>query len=165
MKMKLLTRKGVYPYEYFDSFERFKETSLPPKEAFYSSLKCKGISDDDYEHAQTVWKVFNIQTLQEYHNLYLLTDVLLTADVLQEFRRMVLDFYGMDPWRYCTVPGLAWDAMLKMTKVRLKRIEDIDTHLYIESGMRGGLSVISQRYVKASADDDVDEQGRRNHLM
>ena len=163
--MKHLKRKGVYPYEYMDSFERFHETELPPKQAFFSSLKGEVISDEDYEHAQTVWKTFDIKTMREYHDLYLRTDVLLLADVMQAFRTMCLEYYALDPWRYCTVPGLTWDAGLKMTGVRLALVEDIDTHLFIESGMRGGVSVISQRYAKASADDDVDEEGRRDHLM
>ncbi len=164
-KIKLRSGKGFYPYEYMDSFERFNETALPPKEAFFSSLKGEGISDEDYTHAQNVWSTFECKTMRDYHDLYLVTDVLLLADVMHAFRGMCLENYKLDPWRYCTVPGLTWDAGLRMTRVHLKRIEDIDTHLFIEAGMRGGVSVISQRYAKASADDDVDEEGRRDHLM
>ena len=90
---------------------------------------------------------------------------MLLADVMQAFRGMCLENYKLDPWRYCTVPGLTWDTGLKMTGVQLKRIEDMDMHLFIEAGMRGGVSVISQRYAKASEEDDVDEEGRRDHLM
>ena len=79
----LFTRKGVYPYDYVNSIEKLKETKLPPKEAFYSKLDDKEISDKDYEHAQNVWKTFNCQTIQDYHNLYLKSDVLLLADVLR----------------------------------------------------------------------------------
>ena len=132
-KLALLKRKGVYPYEYMDSFERFHETALPPKEAFFSSLKGEGISDEDYAHAHAVWATFDIKTLREYHDLYLLTDVLLLADVMHAFRTMCLENYKLDPWRYCTTPGLTWDAGLKMTGVRLDRIEDVDTHLFIEA--------------------------------
>ena len=103
--------------------------------------------------------------MREYHDLCLVTDVMLLSDVMQAFRGMCLENYKLDTWRYCTVPGLTWDAGLRMTGVQLKRIEDVDIHLFIEAGMRGGVSVISQRYVKASADDDVDEEGRRDHLM
>ena len=148
-----------------DSFERFNETVLPPKEAFFSSLKGEGISDEDYAHAQNVWTEFDINTMREYHDLYLVTDVMLLADVMHAFRGMCLEHYKLDPWRYCTVPGLTWDAGLRMSGAKLKRIEDVDMHLFIEAGMRGGVSVISQRYDKASADDDVDEEGRRDHLM
>ena len=145
------------------SFERFDETELPPKDAFYSSLKGKGISDEDYAHAQAVWSAFSMKNMGDYHDFYLATDVLLLADVMQAFRSMCLKHYKLDPWRYCTAPGLAWDAGLRMTGVRLDLIENIDTHLFIEAGMRGGVSVISQRYAQAS--EEVDEDGRRDHLM
>ena len=69
--LKLLVRKGVYPYEYMDSFERFEEDHLPPKEAFYSKLHGAHISDEDYAHAQSVWNTLNIHTMGEYHDLYL----------------------------------------------------------------------------------------------
>ena len=124
-RLKLLTRKGVYPYEYMDSFERFEETSLPPKSAFFSSLRGGGISDADYAHAQSVWSEFEMSTMRDYHDLYLVTDVLLLADAMQAFRTMCLDYYKLDPWRYCTVPDLAWDSGLRMTRVRLQLIEEL----------------------------------------
>ena len=162
-ELTLMTRKGVYPYEYMSSFERFDETELPPRDAFFSSLKGKGIDDEDYAHAQTVWDAFDIKNMGDYHDFYLLTDVVLLADVMQAFRAMCLRHYKLDPWRYCTAPGLAWDAGLRMTGARLDLIANVDTHLFIEAGMRGGVSVISQRYAKAS--EEVDEDGRSDHLM
>ena len=87
---KLMRRKGVYPYEYMDSWERFEETKLPPKEAFYSKLNMKGISVADYEHAEKVWERITPEgervTLGDYHDVYLATDVLLLADVFETFR-------------------------------------------------------------------------------
>uniref|UniRef100_UPI0035900141 uncharacterized protein n=1 Tax=Myxine glutinosa TaxID=7769 RepID=UPI0035900141 len=82
-----LTQKGIYPYDYMDSFERFNETQLPSKENFYNKLNNSHISDKDYVHAQNVWEKYNIKNLGEYHDLYLKTDVLLLADVFEAFRK------------------------------------------------------------------------------
>ena len=83
----LLARKGVYPYDYVTSIDKLKETKLPPKEAFYSKLLNEEISDEDYQHALNVWNTFDCQTIQDYHDLYLKTDVLLLADVSENFRK------------------------------------------------------------------------------
>ena len=149
-KLTLVKRKGVYPYEYMDSLERFEETKLPPKEAFYSNLKNEGISDEDYTHAKKVWDVFKMEHLQDYHNLYNETDVLLLADVFENFRNLCLEIYELDPAHYYTAPGLAWDAALKKTEVKLELLTDIDMLLMIEKGIRGGVSIISTRYSKAN---------------
>ena len=149
-KLSLVKRKGVYPYEYMDSLERFKENKLPPKEAFYSRLTGEGISYEDYEHAEKVWKVFGMKTLQDYHDLYNETDALLLADVFENFRNICLDNYKLDPAHYFTAPGLAWDACLKITGVELELVSDIDMLLMIEEGIRGGVSMISNRYGKAN---------------
>ena len=149
-KLSLVRRKGVYPYEYMDSLERFKENKLPPKEAFYSRLTGEGISDENYEHAKKVWDVFGMKTLQDYHDLYNVTDVLLLADVYENFRNVCMENYNLDPAHYFTAPGLAWDACLKMTNVELELLSDIDMLLMIEKGIRGGVSMISNRYGKAN---------------
>ena len=149
-KLSSVKRKGVYPYEYMDSLERLDETKLPPKEAFYSKLTGEGISNEDYEHAKKVWKVFGMKTLQDYHDLYNVTDVLLLADVFENFRKICLDNYKLDPAHYFTAPGLAWDACLKITGVELELVSDIDMLLMIEEGIRGGVSMISNRYGKAN---------------
>ena len=149
-KLSLVKRKGVYPYEYMDSMERFEENKLPPKEAFYSRLTGEGISNEDYKHAKKVWDVFEMKTLQDYHNLYNETDVFLLADVFENFRNICLKNYELDPAHYFTAPGLAWDACLKMTGVNLELLSDIDMLLMIEKGIRGGVSMISNRYGKAN---------------
>ena len=149
-KLSLVKRKGVYPYEYMNSLERLDETKLPPKEAFYSKLTGEGISNEDYEHAKKVWEVFGMKTLQDYHDLYNKTDVLLLADVFENFRKICLNNYKLDPAHYFTAPGLAWDACLKMTGVNLELLSDIDMLLMIEKGIRGGVSMISTRYGKAN---------------
>ena len=106
-KFVLLLRKGVYPYEYMDSWEKFDETTLPPKEAFYSNLNLEDISDEDYAHAQKVWDVFEIKNLGEYHDLYVQSDALLLADVYENFRNMCIDIYELDPAYSASAPGLA----------------------------------------------------------
>ena len=149
-ELSLVKRKGVYPYEYMDSLERFKENKLPSKKAFYSRLMGKGISNKDYEHAKNVWDVFKMKNLQDYHDLYNVTDVLLLADVFENFRNICLENYKLDPAHYFTAPGLAWDACLKMTGVNLELLTDMDMLLMVERGIRGGVSMISKRYAKAN---------------
>ena len=149
-QLELLLRKGVYPYEYMDSIERLAEKKLPPKESFYSRLSGDGISDEDYEHAQRVWETFGMTTLRDYHDLYNQSDVLLLADIFENFRDVCSDNYGLDPAWYYTAPGLAWDAALKITDVKLELLSDPDMLLMIEKGIRGGISMISNRYGKAN---------------
>ena len=118
-QLSLLMRKGVYPYEYASSCERFNDEQLPPKEAFYSKLSGEDISDDDYKHAQEVWEEFDMKTFTDYHDLYNVSDVLLLADVFENFRGVCMENCQLDPAWYYTAPGLAWDAALKITEVEL----------------------------------------------
>ena len=104
-KGKLLLRKGVYPYEWMDHADKMEYTSLPEKEAFDSKLSVSSISDDDYTHAKNVWKTFHMQTMGDHHDLYLKTDVLLLADVFENFRKKRLEYYALDPAHYYTAPG------------------------------------------------------------
>lgn len=146
----LLLRKGVYPYEHVDSFERFDERQLPPKEAFYSQLTREHIDDADYQHGQKIWSAFRCQTLGEYHDIYLRTDVLLLADVFETFRNTSMQNYDLDPANYFSAPGMSWDALLKKTKVQLELLTDIDMHLFSEKGLRGGVCMASKRFAKAN---------------
>ena len=115
-----------------DDWDKFKETALPPKEAFYSKLSTSGVSDQDYEHARRVWREFEINNLGEYHHLYLRTDVILLAKVFKTFRKVCLDNYGLDPAHFYTAPRLAWKAFLKKTKIRLELLLDPDMLLMFE---------------------------------
>ena len=133
-----------------DLLEKLKETKLPPKEAFYSRLNYEGISDEDYAHAQKVWKTFDMKSLKDYHDLYNRAHVLLLADVFENFRDICIKNYKLDPAHYYTAPGLAWDAALKITEVELELLSDIDMLLNVEKGIRGGVSMISTRYGKAN---------------
>ena len=149
-RRELLLRKGVYPYEYMDSWERFADTQLPPKASFYSKLTGEHIKDEDYAHAQNVWETFDCQNMGDYCDLYCRTDVLLLADVFETFRKTCMKHYNLDPAHYFTSPGLSWDALLKKTGVELELLTDYDQHLFIEKGMRGGISMVSKRYAKAN---------------
>eukprot|EP00794_Sanderia_malayensis_P014794 gene14794-biopygen11881 len=153
----LLTRKGVYPYDWVDSIEKMQETSLPPKEAFYNKLYDSSISDEDYTYAQQVWQFFKCQTFQDYHEPYLKTDVLLLADIFESFRKQSLKFYKLDPAHYLTAPSLAWDAMLKMTGVTLELLseEKKDIHLMIEDGIRGGVSIAVKRHAESTENNTL----------
>ena len=147
---ELLIRKGIYPYEYMDSWDRFEEMSLPSIERFYSSLNMSGISDSHYEHACRVWREFGIRNMGEYHDLYLRTDVLLLANVFELFRRVCLENYVLDPSHFYTAPGLAWKACLKKTGVSLKLLMDPDMLLMFERGIRGGITQSVQRWAAAN---------------
>ena len=139
-QLKLMKRKGIYPYDFMDSFEKFNLNELPPKEEFYSILNDEHVSDDDYTHAKNIWNTFNLKNMGEYHDLYLKSDVLLLADIYENFRKTCLEYYKLDPCHYFTSPGLSWDSMLKMTGVTLEWMTDIDMFEFIEKGMRGGIS-------------------------
>ena len=147
---EILKQKGFYPYEYMDSEEKFNDTKLPPREAFYSKLSGKGITEKDYKHAGDVWNSFKMKTFKEYHELYNITDVLLLADVFENFRDLCLKIYGLDPVYYFTAPGLAWDACLKITDIDLELLSDHNMLLMFEKGIRGGISIISNRYGEAN---------------
>ncbi len=165
--LDLLKRKGVFPYEFMTDFPKLNDVQLPPKEAFYSQLTDSHISDEDYEHAQKVWKAFGCKTMRDYHDLYLKTDVLLLADVMTEFRKTCKNTYGLDALHYYTSPGLAWDAMLKYTKTELDLISDPDMYLMIEKGIRGGVSSIMKRYSKANHKylDDYDPKTPSQYIL
>jgi len=133
-----------------DSFETFSETGIPANETFYSKLAVKGITEEKYEHAKKVWKAFGCWTLGEYYNLYAVTDAMLLADVFKSFRKVCLEKYGLDLAHYYSSPGLSCDALLKKKGVELELLTDLDMHLFIERGMRGGISMVSKRHAKAN---------------
>ena len=147
---ELLKQKGFYPYEYMDTIEKFKDTEPPPQKAFYSKLTGKGINNKNYNHVLNVWNTFKMKTFKDYHKLYNKTDVLLLAEVFENFRDLCLKIYGLDPAYYYTAPGLAWDACLKMTGINLELLNDQDMLLMFEKGIRGGISIISNRYGEAN---------------
>ena len=143
-------RKGVYPYEYMHSWNRFNEKLLPDKKYFYSRLNIENIIDIDYTHATRVFKEFKMNNLGNYHDFYVQSDTLLLADIFENFRDMSLKIYGLDPAYFVSLPGFAWHACLKITGVNLELITDINMLLMIESAMRGGVCHVMRSYVEAN---------------
>ena len=133
-----------------DSWERFTETALPPKESFYSEFNLEDISDEDYVQAQEVWNVFEIKNLGEYHDLYVQSDTLLLSDIFEKFRETCIEIYKLDPARFLSAPGLAWKACLKKTGRELELSSDYEKYLVIESGIKGGICQSILRYAEAN---------------
>ena len=160
-KLKILKHKGAYPYEYMNSFKRFNEDKLCARKYFYSSTKDKKISEDgklsdvhvsieDYMACKKIWDKFKMKNMGDYHDHYLKKDVLLLTDVFEKFIDTCLKYYVSDPCHYFSAPVLSWDAMFKMTSVKLEKISDNDQYLFIEKGSRGGISYIAKRFAKAN---------------
>ena len=145
-----MLRKGVYPYEYMDNWERFNETSLPSKESFYSNLNMEDIDDIDYRHGNNVFNKFKLNNLGDYHDLYVQSDTLLLADVFENFRDMCLKEYELDPAHLLSLPGLAWQECLKKTNIELELLTDYDMLLMVEEGIRGGICHSIHRYANAN---------------
>ena len=165
--MNLLTDKGVYPYDYMNSWDKFDETQLPKKEDFYSQLYEENISDKDYARANIVWKHFNIKNLGEYHDLYLMTDVYLLTDVFEDFRDMCLNYYGLDPAYYLTLPHYSWNAFLSLTGVKLQQIHIKEMYEMIENGLRGGMTQCSFKKVEANSkymNEDYDKSKPSSYI-
>ena len=149
-KRDLMFQKGIFPYSYLDSYEKLKEDQLPPIECFTSDLTNEHLSPDQYAFAQRVWKTMECKNLQDYMEIYLLCDVLLLADVFENFRSNSLKNYGLDPVHYFSTPHFTLDAFLKMSKISLELIMDVNQYLFIKKGMRGGLSMVSKRFSVAN---------------
>ena len=146
-KFIMLLRKGVYPYEYIDGWDKFNEKIIPSKESLYSNLTLEDITKTGYAHANNVFKKFNINNLGEYHHLYVRSDTLLLADIFENFRQSCLKNYELDPSHFVSLPGLAWQACLKKTNVELELLTDYDMVLMVEEG---GICHAIQRYAKAN---------------
>ena len=149
-KFILLLRKGVYPCEYMDSWERLNETSSPDKKAFYSSLYMEDISDVDHRHANNVFKKFKLKSLGEYHDLYAQSDTLLLADIFENFRNECLQIYELDPAHFLTAPGLAWQGCLRKNYVELELFTNSDKLLMVENGICGGIYEAKLHYAEAN---------------
>jgi hypothetical protein len=147
---KLVTQKGIFPYEFMTDMSKLYAKELPSKEDFYSTLYETGVSDEDYERAQKVWKHFGMKTMKDYHNLYLEKDVLLIADIFESFRKTCLKNYNLDTAHYISAPGLSWDAFLKRSGAEIELVSDMDMFQFFEKGMRGGTSYIAHRFSKAN---------------
>jgi hypothetical protein len=148
--VELFSKKGYFPYEWLDNFTKFNETKLPPIEAFTSSLTNTTLTQEQYAFAQHVWEATECKTMKDFHNFYLLSDVLLLTDIFQYFRNLCMNFYEIDPVLSFSLPGVTWDAALKKTKVTLQLFSEPAMHLMVESGIRGGVAMIGKRSAKAN---------------
>ena len=148
--LDLLTEKGVYPFDYMNSFDKFNDEHLPSKEQFFSRLTEEDITNDDYNKAKQIWKHFGIKSMGDYHDFYLKTDVLLLTDVFENFRDMCLSYYGLDPVYYYTLPNFAFDAMLKLTGIEIDLVYNQEMYEMIEAGLRGGMTQTTSKKVEAN---------------
>jgi len=146
----LVFAKGVYPYAYMSSRDKFAETQLPPIGAFHDNLKDDPLKQEDYDRAQQVWSKYGMQNMRQYHDHYLLTDVLLLSDVFEHFRQTIMLAHNLDCLHFITLPSLAWAMALKHTEVELDLLTDPEAYLMIEHSLRGGIATISQRYASAN---------------
>ena len=150
-----MRRKEAHPYEWVDSYEKWKHPSLPERKCFYSSLRDGKrddnhghISNEQYLHLQNVWDIFNFNTFEDFHDHHLKKHVsLLLADVFQKFISTYLKYYGLDHCHYFSGPVLSWDVMLKMIKIKSEKINYPDKYMFFEQGMRGGVIYINKRYL------------------
>ena len=164
---ELLKQKGVFPYDYMDSFERLHDTSLPPIEKFYDTLNETNLPRADYVRAQRVWKAFDCNTLQEYMELYVCLDTLLLAAVVESYRQSTHRHFQLDPMHYLTAPSMCWDAMLKITGVKLQMLTSVDMYLFFSNSIRGGITGTSTRHAKANNDycAEFDERQPISHIL
>jgi hypothetical protein len=153
--------KGIYPYDYIDTYDKLYETKLPSIDKFYSKFSNTHCDKKDYEIAVKVWNLFNCQNLLDYHNIYLKGDVLLLADIWENFKNVCYQIYGLDASYYYTAPSLSWSAFMKFTTeyyrkkdkdFKIELITNNDMYLLFENAIRGGLSQISKRYAKSNHD-------------
>ena len=148
--LELMRRKGVYFYDYASTYDVFSETALPPKAAFYNKLRENDITDEEYDRACEVYSKLDCKNLQEYMEHYVKSDTLILLDVFENFRKLCLEYYGLDCSHYVSIPAFAWDAMLKKTGVRLELMNDVDMYRFVEDNLRGGLCTINHRYFVAN---------------
>jgi hypothetical protein len=146
----LVSQKGVFPYDFVDTLDKLNMRTLPSKSQFYNKLYEEEVTNDDYARAVKVWRTFGIRNLGEYSDLYLTTDVILLAEVFEAFRELCIENHRLDPCHYVSSPGLAWDAMLRMTKTPIGLLPKRDMYDFVERGIRGGIAVVSKRYAEAN---------------
>ena len=147
--LELVNQKGVYPYEYVDSYEKFFENKLPDRCELFKSLKDEFSSEKDYLDAINVWNTFKMNRISDFHDLYLKPDVLLFLVVFEKFSNTYLEYYWVDPSHYFISHDLSWDTFLIMTGIELELISDTDMHLFIEKEI-GGVSYIAKKHSKAN---------------
>ena len=161
-----MSKKGVFPYNWFDSFDKLNNPRFPHYKSFYSNLTGENIKASDYKLAKEIYNMF-CETMKDYHDIYLKTDVLLLADVFEEFRTICYNAVELDPLNYFTSPGFAWDCLLKYSGVELDVLTQEDMYLFFEQGIRGGYSNCHKNYSKANHKylPNFDPKQIRKYLM
>ena len=147
--IELLERKGVFCYDYLDTFARLDEPALPPREAFFNKLGGIECSEADYAYAQQVFANFQCESLKDYMKLYLLSDICLLA-VFKMFRNNSLIEYQLDPAYFVSAPQLAWNPLLKHINRPIQLITDPEMYRMIQPNIRGGICHASVRYARAN---------------
>ena len=147
---KLLSGKGVIPYRWIDSVEKLKEKRLPPKEVFFNDLTKEELSDEAYNDCQEIWRLGNCQDMKRFVELYILMDVGLLSDVMMSFRDTMFQYTGLDPFQFVSLPGLAWESMLKKSGVKLELLTDMHLYSLFNKNIRGGLAAAMRTKTKAN---------------
>ena len=145
----LITRKLYYPYSYISSEAIFLEENPPDITKFKSDLANQELTAKQYDSFLQVWNTFGLKNIGELHDLYVEVDVLLLADCFEKFRTFSLKNYKLDPVHFMTAPALSWDSALLHTEVKLEIPTDPDIHIFIDKGIRGGISFVGNPHAKA----------------
>lgn len=146
----LVTRKGVFSNDYVNSWKTLEEKQLPSIEFFYSKLKSKQISVENYVHAKTVWEKLNISTLGQYADLYLKVNIMLLCDCIQNFRELYIKNYQLNASAFYTIPRLPYAAALKLTNVKLELLTDISIVLFCEKAIPKDITQVNITHVEAN---------------
>ena len=150
-KFEMALDKSFFPYEYCKSLNQMYSTKkIPKRKNFYSSLSEKSISETDHKFAKNVWKKFNCRNLVDYTLIYCKIDVLILSELFEAFRDEMLNFSGLDPAQYISLPSYSYDSMLKITNAVIELPTDINMIHFLENAKRGGVSVIGTRYLSPS---------------
>jgi hypothetical protein len=166
-QFELLLRKGIYPYEHMKTWQSYEEKKLPHQDKFFSSITNEVISETQYQHAKLIWDTFKIKDMGQYTDLYLKTDVMLLTDIFEHFRKTSKTHYKLDPAFYLTLPSLSYDAMLLNTGITLELLHDFEMVRMIQSGIRGGICLCSNRYAEANNMyiDDYDTSKQDSYIV
>ena len=141
-KFECCLRKLVYPYDYIDDFNKFDEP-IPGREAFYNKLNDEELAAEEYKRLIETCRLFKIRTLGQLHDLYLKIDVLILACVFEDYRRLGLDIFRLDPCYYVSSPSYSFDAMLWTTKVELELLTDPEMYSFFEKGRESKKTLIN----------------------
>ena len=152
---KEIRKKGIYPHEYINSYEKINDTKLPSIDEFYSRLTGKNVSEEEYIRAKYIWKLFKCQTLLYYPKLYLRSDVLIYQILLKILKNVCLNNYKLDPLHFFSAPGLTCEAFLKHSKSKIPLFSDKDMYTFIEKGTGGGVSQYMKDMLKRIIDNEI----------